>query len=60
MSGKDEKLKSILDSTEKDGQMGNLGLLLAILVGLITLGNFTLVFLFFLICFARYDAVFLF
>ena len=47
MSGKDEKLKSILDSTEKDGQMGNLGLLLAILVGLITLGNFTLVFLFF-------------
>jgi len=37
MNSKDEKLKSVLDSSEKD--FGNLGLLLAIIVGLVTLGN---------------------
>jgi hypothetical protein len=36
MASKDEKLKSVLDTNEKDG---SLGLLLAIVVGLVTLGN---------------------
>jgi hypothetical protein len=39
MTSKDEKLKSVLDANEKDGPIGSLGLLLAIVVGLVTLGN---------------------